>query len=122
MLKATTASGSVYEFEDGRVRRLRSDGGAELRRDGDWLLLQEGTVPEVGFPLVMKLEPLGDTPQTWRRTTPVVSIDGGGGTGSPEMSADELADVHVAMGDLSPLAAVLIHRIPGVPAARGEGN
>ena len=72
-MRVTTATGSVYEFEPDSVRRVNPAG--PLRRDGDWLAVTDGTVPAVGRPMVLFLEPLGEGDSTERRTTPVVSIE-----------------------------------------------
>ncbi len=85
----TTESGSVYEFEADRVRRVNTD--ATKRGDGEWqtLFTMFPKTPTVGHPMVLVLESLarygGDdqgTPpefvsgETTRRTTPVTEVSG----------------------------------------------
>lgn len=69
----TTRSGTRYEFSGFEVRRL---GGDALRRDEEWLKFEWGNGwPEVGKPMILLLEPLGEGNVTIRTTTEVVSID-----------------------------------------------
>lgn len=77
VLRVTTASGTAYDFDAGRgrVRRVPVPGEEHaMRRDGEWLDVEPGTVPEVGFPLVMLLEPLGEGDVTQRTTSPVTGM------------------------------------------------
>lgn len=79
-LRATTQSGTVYEFRqvDGAIY-VRRTGGDELRRDDEWLRVQDVTTPEIGSRIVMALEPLGEGDVTYRTTTPVTDIGYGNG-------------------------------------------
>lgn len=73
---ARTYTGSCYEFEDRDdcywVRRL--DATDPLRRDGEWLRVDSLSTVEIGKPLIIQLEPLGEAPLTIRITSAVVSI------------------------------------------------
>lgn len=84
-MKITTESGSVYEFEGDKVRRVNAD--AVKRADGEWLTVLRHTPIEVGLEVTFFLESLaeygpdddgnqntGSTVATVRRTTPIVSI------------------------------------------------
>lgn len=72
-MRFTTASGTVYETDGDRVRRVPS-GDGDMRRDSDWLqLLAPLTIIE-GEPALMVLEPLGEGDATFRETSRVVSI------------------------------------------------
>lgn len=80
-----TESGTEYEFEifrvrrllpktKSRVRRLLTRASASLRRDGEWLNLLGSLYIEVGKPMTMVLEPLGEFGVTVRVTSPVIEI------------------------------------------------
>jgi hypothetical protein len=75
MRRITTASGSVYEVEPTRIRRLYP--ATPLRKDGDWIRLLKPCKPVVGEPMTMRLESLSEDPEcimTMRYTTPVTLI------------------------------------------------
>ena len=71
MKKIITETGSVYENDGDRVRRV---GKHKLRRDGEWLQLLEPVHVKVGHSVKMVLEPLGDGVATIRTTSKVVEI------------------------------------------------
>lgn len=75
IIKVRTESGTFYEISaDYRsVRRLSPDSG--MRRDNEWLKIFELGEIVIGQPLIFVLEPLGDGGATYRRTSPVVSIE-----------------------------------------------
>jgi len=88
MLVVTTESGSVYEIDNDRVRRVNTTAGK--RGDGDWqsLIAMAPRRPEIGRPLVLEMKSLsrfgtddhGTPPEyasdvTIRRTTPVTAIE-----------------------------------------------
>ena len=71
-----TASGSVYKLDPHTMTAFRlSDGGAELRRDGERLAPLSWPKPVVSEDLVLLLLVCEDGVPTVRRTTPVVLID-----------------------------------------------
>lgn len=70
-MRVTTESGSIYEIEEGRVRRLSV---WTLRRDGEWLTLHRPVRPEVGVSMLLALEPLGEGDITIRRTSRVTEV------------------------------------------------
>lgn len=74
-LIVTTKSGTRYEFAEGAVRRL--SGSHEMRRDDEWLELQNQPEIVVGREMILLLPQLGnaDYPFTTRITSPVVSIE-----------------------------------------------
>lgn len=75
MMIVKTETGSVYEFDAGKVRRVEFTHG--LRRDDDWLGCEIVYGPTIGEPMVLALEPLGEGMDvTIRRTSPVVRIGG----------------------------------------------
>ena len=85
--RVTTVSGSVYEVTSGRVQRVPVAGESHvLRRDGDWLGLQEPVEPRVGLPMVFWLEPLGEGSGTQRTTTPVVALEWADGSDDGEVA------------------------------------
>jgi len=99
----TTESGSVYEIESTRVRRVNPD--ATKRGDGDWqeLLTMFPKTPTVGHPMLLVMKSLAHlgqddygTPrelasgETTRRTTPVVEVSGS--TGQESSSKGQLSD------------------------------
>lgn len=88
MKRVTTESGSVYEIDGDRIRRLPDPRVKRniMRADGEWkTLLQPMADPRVGEPLTLILEPLvaygpdgyGNTHggPTMRFTTPVTSVE-----------------------------------------------
>ena len=77
MITITTQSGSIYQFEKGRVRRVNSD--FSLRRDEDWIELHKPARIVIGEPMQLILEPLGENKDgfTRRDTTIVKSIKRG---------------------------------------------
>lgn len=70
--RVKTETGSVYEFFEGKVRRV---GQHDLRRDGEWLNILAMAPWKIGEPLVMKLEPLGEGPYTIRTTSRITAIE-----------------------------------------------
>lgn len=70
-MRVTTESGSVYEIEDGRVRRLSV---WTMRGDGDWVALLRPVRPEVGVSMLLMLEALGEGNLTVRRTSRVTEV------------------------------------------------
>lgn len=72
----TTETGSKYEFKDDiiskLVRRVNPEGA--LRRDSEWLKYDMSLEPEVGYPMLLWLEPLGDGFATMRQTSAVTEI------------------------------------------------
>ena len=73
-MRVKTESGSLYEFEDGKIRRTNED--ADLRRDNEWLAVQlpDPRGPQIGQSMLIGLEPLGEGNITFRRTSRVVEI------------------------------------------------
>ena len=71
-MKVTTKSGTAYEFDGDLVRRV---GGRGMRRDEEWLNFRWLQWPQVGEPMVLLLEPLGEGNVTIRTTSLVVSVD-----------------------------------------------
>ena len=74
----TTESGSCYEFdvqEHSSWMRRQASSSDPLRRDEEWVPML--TVPEfeVGFPMRLLLEPLGDGDVTVRFSTPVLKVE-----------------------------------------------
>lgn len=68
----TTESGAIYEFEGMKMRR---NGIATLRMDGEWLNMLAVVEPVEGRGMHLILEPLSDEAiRTERFTTPVVKI------------------------------------------------
>lgn len=65
-----TESGSVYQFEDGMVRRV---GARDMRGDGEWLPYRMVGSVEVGQPLVMGITLPGGI-DTVRMTSHVVGV------------------------------------------------
>lgn len=84
-MKFTTYTGSTYEIEDSRVRRINAD--SKKRADGDWINLLNNPKVVIGDSVEMVLAPLtGYGPDddgfrsttsthTLRVTSAVVSID-----------------------------------------------
>lgn len=74
-MRVTTESGTQYEIEGSRVRRIEAPHA--LRRDDEWLdfTFMHDWMPVVGFRMILLLEPLGEGNVTIRTTTPVVSIE-----------------------------------------------
>ena len=73
-MRFRTESNTVYEIDGLRVRRVAGTGSEGMRRDGDWLDLEDAPVVVLGRPVTLILEPLGEGDVTIRTTTPVVSI------------------------------------------------
>lgn len=78
MVKITTVSGSVYEFDvqEYKMRRVNTNEDAQLRKDEEWIKVLY--LPEflVGEPMRVVLEPLDmDADVTMRFTTEVVSVE-----------------------------------------------
>ena len=88
-MKITTQSGSAYEIQGNRVRRINP--GHEKRGDGDWqdLIALIPSTPVVGQRMILSMGSLAHlgpddigTPRkhasgtTTRTTTPVTSIEG----------------------------------------------
>jgi hypothetical protein len=75
MMIVKTETGSVYEFDEGRVRRVEYTHG--LRRDDEWVDCDIVYGPIVGESMVLALEPLSETADlTVRRTSRVIQIGG----------------------------------------------
>ena len=78
MIKVTTETGSVYEFDiaNYKMRRVPVDAPeSELRRDGEWLNMIRPPRIEKGEPILIPLEGLHDPSDvTMRYTTTVVDI------------------------------------------------
>lgn len=80
-MKVITHSGTVYTFrknDDGDlcIHRERTFPFGAMRRDEEWLCGDIENLPvEIGKPLMLVLEPLGDGPFTWRSTTAVIEIE-----------------------------------------------
>lgn len=72
MVTVETFTGSVYEIDGFRVRRVQST--HQLRRDGEWVDLLAAPHVEVGQGMVFMLEPLGMGDVTVRRTSQVTKI------------------------------------------------
>lgn len=83
MITVKTETGSTYQFDDGRVRRVNTD--AEKRGDGRWLSLIAQVEPTVGESMMLIVESLSDEGPddegnvingdvTFRRTSRVVEI------------------------------------------------
>jgi hypothetical protein len=69
----TTESGSIYEFDGMRMRRVSED---KLRQDNEWVNMLLPVTPVVGRSLVIPLECLGETGlATIRKTTRVTHIN-----------------------------------------------
>lgn len=69
----TTESGTIYEFDGPKMRRISDEA---MRRDGEWISLLSKPHPFVGEPMFLALEPLAmDADVTMRITTPVISIE-----------------------------------------------
>lgn len=73
MLKVLTESGTAYYFVRADGFRVFRVGGGSLRRDGAWLRVKDLPDIEVGEPMRMMLEPLGEGDFTLRVTSPIVS-------------------------------------------------
>lgn len=56
MIRVTTETGSRYEIEGAKIRRVNTS--AEKRGDGLWLQLANEPIPIVGQPMVLILESL----------------------------------------------------------------
>lgn len=71
-----TETGSIYEFEPGRVIRRRTDDAGVMRRDGEWIKLYQDPVVKVGVNMILYIEQLGsaDFPFTTRMTSRVTEI------------------------------------------------
>lgn len=73
-LEVTTATGSMYELDPDNRRVRRVESTHALRRDGDWLHVQNDPNPEIGQPMVLFLEPLGEGTVTIRTTSLVTRV------------------------------------------------
>lgn len=81
MIKVTTQSGSVYEFDMDNLlmRRIPKTKAKkyQLRQDKDWLKMVLAPEIEEGFRICVVLEGLHDPSEiTLRTTTPVIKIEG----------------------------------------------
>ena len=76
LIKAHTATGSVYEFDAAKTRVRRTHFTHKLREDRVWLKLYSVPRIEVGTPMVFFMQPLGDGNTTIRTTSPVTRIEG----------------------------------------------
>ena len=65
-----THSGTVYEVEAGRIRRIPRDDN-KMRRDGEWVALLTTPYIRVGAPAALLLAPLGEGEATFRTTSEV---------------------------------------------------
>jgi hypothetical protein len=76
MINVYTESGTKYQFnKDHQVRRIEAL--HDMRQDGEWLKVLNEPVVEVGKPVEMVIQPLGDPATcifTTRVTSPVVAI------------------------------------------------
>lgn len=78
MVKITTISGSVYEFDvdNYKMRRVNTNQDAQLRKDEEWIKVMYLPDFLVGEPMRVVLEPLSmDADVTMRFTTEVVSVE-----------------------------------------------
>lgn len=85
-MRFKTLSGSHYEIQDDRIRRVNEN--YEKRADGRWLRLLDEPLIDVGWPVVLKLEPLSEigpddfgdeaeaSPHTIRITSAVTEVTG----------------------------------------------
>jgi len=81
-MRVMTESGSEYDFEANRMRRVNH--GDVKRADGEWVKILSHSPVEVGSPIFFVLEPLGkygpddhgneNGGVTTRITTPVVAV------------------------------------------------
>ena len=72
-MRVHTESGSVYEIDDDKVRRV---GNHDMRGDGEWLTFRHLHPVTVGLPMGFVLEPLGMGDITLRTTSRVTRIEG----------------------------------------------
>ena len=71
-----TESGTAYEIDGMRVRRIPDGDDGEMRRDGEWLdIVGDEPVVEVGKQMRLYLEPLGKGIMTLRITSRVVEVE-----------------------------------------------
>ena len=86
-MKFLTESGSIYEIDEGCIRRIPVNVGHLKRADGEWIRLMETPKIEVGECAFLVLENLSEygeddygnlvkSEATWRRTSPVERIWG----------------------------------------------
>lgn len=72
-----TASGTTYELsrDQSRIRRISLYGNPNMRHDGDWLKMLRTPDIQVGSPVILVLEPLGEgAAATFRTTTTVEEV------------------------------------------------
>lgn len=67
-----TETGSEYEVDGNRVRRVSKHG---MRRDEEWLEMLQPPYIQVGHSAHMALEPLGEGDVTFRTTSRVVGVE-----------------------------------------------
>lgn len=72
-MKFITESGTIYEIQGDKVRRVLGSDSHDMRRDGEWIALHYYDIG-VGFPATLSLEPLGDGDVTIRTTSRVVEL------------------------------------------------
>lgn len=78
MLRIRTESGTTYEFNGDRVRRVNVSGDEhDLRRDGEWVEYELIHPIHVGVPMVLRLNLRGDGVQTIRTTSAVSAVEAG---------------------------------------------
>ena len=81
MIKVTTATGSLYEFDMDNLQMRRADHtkkSFDLRKDGEWIQMLKEPAIEVGKAMIIALAPLGDpdtTDCTMRYTTEVLKVE-----------------------------------------------
>lgn len=70
-----TLSGTIYDIEDGKVRRAPNGEDPGMREDGEWVELMVATpYISIGYPAILALAPLGEGGMTIRTTTEVTWI------------------------------------------------
>lgn len=75
MLKVTTESGSIYEFDLPNLKMRRINTEFPMRREKEWLNMLTEPYIRLGEPLRAALEPLGHGDVTMRYSTPVTAIE-----------------------------------------------
>lgn len=68
-----TETGSTYRF-NADLSKVRREGTHDLRRDEEWLDLLEKPFVQVGVPMYLALEPLGEGNVTYRTTSRVLEV------------------------------------------------
>lgn len=75
MLKVTTESGSVYEFDLPNLKMRRINAESPMRGEEEWLDMLTEPYIRLGEPLRAALAPLGFGDVTMRYSTPVTAIE-----------------------------------------------